>query len=113
MASDGEDSTQPNARNHRHSRFTAHQKAEAVLRVLKGESAEAVSAEMEVTIGRLERWKDIFVAAGSAELTKKRDETRIWSAKYSKAIKQWAWLLVALVGIVSALVFLMQRESPE
>lgn len=97
----------------RHSRFTSRQKTEAVLRLLKGESAENVSRELGVTIGRIERWKDRFVAAGSAELARRQDHKQGWAAKHSQAFRQWLWLLLTLIGTVTVLVLLMQRGSQE
>src|SRR5258708_31457446 len=53
-------------------RFTSREKVSAVLRVLQGESVDIVSAELGVPAGRLERWRSDFVAAGSAELSKRK-----------------------------------------
>lgn len=101
-------STSP--RDRRHSRFTSHAKTAAVLRLLKGESVETVSDELGITIGRLERWKDRFVSAGSAELAKRTDvPSNRWVAKHLGSIWQWMWLLAALVAIISILTVFMQR----
>jgi hypothetical protein len=100
-------------RDRRHARFTSHEKTDAVLRLLKGESADSVSQELGVSVGRIERWKNTFVAAGSAELAKRKgDSSKSWS-KYSGTIWQWMWLLVALVAVVSMLVLFMQRGPQE
>lgn len=99
---------------HRDVRVTSHEKTDAVLRLLKGESVEAVSHELGVTVGRIERWKSSFVAAGSAELAKRKDiPSKSWAGKYSGSIRQWMWLLFALVAVISILVLLMQRGSQE
>lgn len=99
-------------RNHHHARFTSHAKTDAVLRLLKGESVETVSDELGVTIGRLERWKDTFVSAGSAELAKRTDvPSNRWVAKHFGSIWQWMWLLAALVAIISILSLYMQRGT--
>lgn len=99
--------------DHRHARFTSHEKTAAVLRLLKGESAETVSEELGVSVGRIERWKSSFVAAGSAELAKRKDiSSKSWVAKHG-SIWQWVWLLVALVAVISLLVLFMQRGSQE
>ena len=98
----------------RHSRFSSHEKTDAVLRLLKGESVETVSQELGVTVGRIERWKSSFVAAGSAELARRKDDpSKGWRAKHSRAVWQWMWLLVALVAVISMLVLFMQRGSQE
>jgi hypothetical protein len=98
---------------HRHARLTSHEKTDAVLRLLKGESAETVSQELGVSIGRIERWKSSFVAAGSAELAKRKDvPTKTWVTKHG-SISQWVWLLFALVAIITMLVLFMQRGPQE
>ena len=100
--------------DHRHSRFTSHEKIDAVLRLLKGESVEAVSQELGVSPGRVERWRSSFVAAGSAELAKRNDvPSKSWVAKHSSSIWQWMWLLLALVAVISILVVFMQRSGQE
>lgn len=100
--------------NHRHARFTSHEKTDAVLRLLKGESVETLSHELGVAIGRLERWKNSFVAAGSAELAKRKDvSSNTWATKHLGSIRQWMWLLLALVGIITILAVLMERGPGE
>jgi len=99
---------------HRHERVTSRAKVDAVLRLLTGESAEAISQELNVSVGRIDRWKDRFVQAGSAELARRTDEpSKGWMAKHSGSVWQWIWLLVALVALVTFLVVFMQRGSPE
>jgi hypothetical protein len=49
-------------------RFTARGKAEAVLRLLKGEEPSAVAGEAGVPVDELFRWKDIFVRSGDRAL---------------------------------------------
>jgi hypothetical protein len=73
-----------------------------------------VSQELGVSIARIERWKNSFVAAGSTELAKRKDDSsKNWRTKHLGSIWQWTWLLIALVGIISFLVLFMQRSSPE
>jgi hypothetical protein len=98
----------------RHARFTSHAKTDAVLRLLKGESAETVSQELGVSISRVERWKNSFVAAGSAELAKRKEvHSKSWAARHSGSIWQWMWLLLAFVGVISLLVLFVQRGGQE
>jgi len=100
--------------DHRHARFTSHEKTDAVLRLLKGESVETVSEELGVSSSRLQRWKESFVAAGSAELAKRKDvAAKSWASKHSRFIWQWMWLLLALVAVISILVVFMQRGGQE
>src|ERR1017187_7723207 len=95
----GEQPVSPESREyHRHELITSRAKTDAVLRLLKGESVETVSQELGVTIRRIERWKNSFVEAGSAELAKRkgRASSKSWAAKHSSSIRQWIWLLLAL-----------------
>jgi hypothetical protein len=97
-----------------HVRFTSHEKTDAVLRLLKGEAVETISQELGVSISRIERWKSSFVAAGSAELAKRKDaRPKSWAAKHSGSIWQWIWLLLALVAVITVLALFMQRGGQE
>lgn len=49
-------------------RFSARRKREAVLRLLRGESLEAVSRELGVTAARLSQWRDAFMDSGTQGL---------------------------------------------
>jgi len=49
-------------------RFSARCKREAVLRLLRGESLEAVSRELGVTAARLSQWREAFVESGTQGL---------------------------------------------
>lgn len=49
-------------------RFSARRKAEAVLRLLRGEELDAVSRELKVTAATLAQWRDEFTLAGEAGL---------------------------------------------
>ena len=100
--------------DHRHARFTSHEKTQAVLRLLKGESLEVVSRDLGASVSRIERWKSSFVEAGSAELAKRKDvSSKSWATKHSGSIWQWMWLLLALVTVISILVVFMQRGGQE
>lgn len=100
--------------DHRNVRFTSHEKINAVLRLLKGESVEIVSRELGVSVSRVERWKGRFVAAGSAELSKRTDDpSKGWVGKHSVRIWQWIWLLVVLAGVTAVLVALVQHRGQD
>lgn len=49
-------------------RFSVRRKTEAVLRVLKGETLDAVSRDVGVTAARLASWRDAFIASGTCGL---------------------------------------------
>jgi transposase-like protein len=55
-------------------RYTAKRKAEAVLRLLKGEDLDTVSRELGVTAATLSEWRDAFLAGAEANL-KSREPT--------------------------------------
>jgi len=57
-------------------RFTASRKREAVVRILRGESLEAVSRDLSVTAARLSQWRDEFLAAGEASLRSRASDER-------------------------------------
>ena len=117
MKSGDHQSTAPESRqsqSHRHERIATRAKIDAVLRVMAGESIESLSRELNVTVYRIERWKNTFVEGGSAELSKKKDvQTENWASKHAKTIQQWMWLLFAMIIVISLLVLYAGKNSPE
>jgi hypothetical protein len=92
-------------------RFTSRQKVDSVMRVLRGESVDSVSAELGVSIGRLERWQNKFVAAGTAELSKRKSPvTENWFAAQFGVVLRWTGLLLALAVSIAVLALLLQRS---
>lgn len=70
-------------------RWTASKKAEVVMRLLRGESIDALSREFIVTVDALHRWREDFIAGGIAGLKGKTlKEVRI--AALEKKIGQQA-----------------------
>lgn len=70
-------------------RWTASKKAEVVLRLLRGESIDTVSRECVVSVEALNRWREDFIAGGTAGLKGKTlDQVRI--AALEKKIGQQA-----------------------
>lgn len=55
-------------------RFTAKRKADAVMRLLKGEDLDTVSRELTVTAATLSEWRGAFLAGAEANL-KSREPT--------------------------------------
>ena len=49
-------------------RFTAKRKADAVLRLLKGEDLDTLSRELGVTAATVSAWRDAFLAGAEANL---------------------------------------------
>jgi transposase-like protein len=57
-------------------RFSSRRKMDAVLRVLRGESVDAVSREIGVTAGSLAGWRDDFLSGGQANLKSRLADAR-------------------------------------
>ena len=55
-------------------RWSATRKREVVLRLLRGESLDAISREIGVEVYRLERWRDRALAAMDAGLKERSDD---------------------------------------
>lgn len=55
-------------------RFTAERKAEAVLRLIRGETLDAVSRDLGVTASKLAQWRDNFVLGGKLNLRSRRED---------------------------------------
>jgi transposase-like protein len=55
-------------------RFTAKRKADAVMRLLKGEDLDTLSRELGVTAATVSAWRDAFMAGAEANL-KSREPT--------------------------------------
>lgn len=54
-------------------RFSARRKADAVLRLLRGEDLETLSRALGVTAARLSAWREEFLAGGTAALKTRHD----------------------------------------
>ena len=52
----------------RDQRFSARKKREAITRLLRGETLDALARELGVTAATLSEWRDTFLAAGEAAL---------------------------------------------
>jgi transposase len=73
-------------------RWSSGKKAEAVLRLLRGETLDTVCRECKVTVEALTRWREDFIAAGVAGLKgKSLEEVKI--AALEKKIGQQAMML--------------------
>lgn len=57
-------------------RFSSRKKAEAVLRVLRGEDLDTLSRELGVTAARLSHWREAFLAAGQSSLKSRETDAR-------------------------------------
>jgi predicted RNase H-like nuclease (RuvC/YqgF family) len=57
-------------------RFSARQKTEVVLRLLRGEVLDLLSRELGIPAARLATWREAFLAAGQEALKKQPLESR-------------------------------------
>jgi len=57
-------------------RFSAWQKTEVVLRLLRGEALDLVSRELGLPAARLATWREAFLAAGQEALKKQPRDSR-------------------------------------
>ena len=70
-------------------RWSARKKAEIVMRLLRGESIDALSRECVVTVATLSQWRNEFIEAGIAGLKgKSLDDARV--ATLEKKVGQQA-----------------------
>src|SRR5215211_728470 len=57
-------------------RFSARQKTEAILRLLRGEALDVLSRELGIPTARLATWREAFLAAGQEALKKQPLDSR-------------------------------------
>lgn len=57
-------------------RWSAKRKAEAVLRLLKGEDLDTLSRQLKVTAATLSEWREVFLANGLAGLKSREVDGR-------------------------------------
>jgi hypothetical protein len=57
-------------------RFSARQKTEVVLRLLRGEALDLLSRELGIPAARLTTWREAFLDAGQEALTKQPLDSR-------------------------------------
>jgi transposase-like protein len=57
---------------HGRSEFTAQQKADAVLRVLRGEKHTVLAKELNTSRERIARWESRFIEGGTSALSRRR-----------------------------------------
>ena len=91
-------------------RWTADRKADAVLRLLKGETLDSVSRELGVPGYELETWRSEFIAQGKEGLRSKprtQDDRKLDEAQ--KVIGQ----LTMEVNILKAAMELKKRSFPQ
>lgn len=86
--------------------YSPREKRDAVLKLLKGEKTGAVADEIGVSVNRLERWQERFMAGGSAALEKRREQGSLFARikGHGAEVTQWGGLLLVLTVVVFVLV---------
>ena len=95
-------------------RFSSQQKANAVLRLLKGEEAQKVAQEIDVDAERLNRWKELFLEGGKAGLEEgSRKNTGLEKQRRKRQkFLQWALIILALIlGLAALIQFVTSIQS--
>jgi transposase len=69
-------SVKGNVENGGSGRWSAKRKADAVMRLLKGEDLDTLSRQLRVTAATLSEWRDIFLANGIAGLKSREIDGR-------------------------------------
>jgi hypothetical protein len=101
--------------NRRALEFSGAEKYAAVDRVLRGEPAERVAAELHVSLHRLHRWERLFLEAGKERLARHHDHrSGFWRLAHSvRRLAPWGGLLLLLITIVyAASRFFQQGAEP-
>lgn len=94
------------------SEFTPKEKIRAVLRLLQGEDAAAVSAALGVSPERLLRWQERFLEGGRKSLLKRHDQVAIKKERKSK-LWQWVALGICLLIVVWVVTVMLGSHGAE
>jgi transposase-like protein len=83
-----------------HRRLSPEEKTRAVLRSIRGESAEALAAELRVSPERIASWESAFLKAGQAALESSKRSHQSGLKKSLHRIAPWTTLILLLFIIV-------------
>jgi hypothetical protein len=97
-------------RRPRQQHFDVDQKCAAVRRVLGGESANRVAAELQVSADRLARWERYFLRGGREALARHNDGSRWTQIRWRKAMPWVGLLLILILSVYAASRFLQAPE---
>ena len=94
-------------------RWSAKQKRGVVLRLLRGESLDAVSRELEVETSRLSRWRDAFLEGGVEALKTRRDDPAFEAlAKEKKDLQAKVGELTMDIELMREKIRRLEEQSP-
>jgi Helix-turn-helix domain len=91
--------------------FDLDQKCAAVRRVLAGENANRVAAEIQVSRNRLDRWERYFLEGGRNGIARHHDRSRLGNIPWRKLLP-WGGLLLLLIATVYAASHFLQAPEP-
>lgn len=96
----------------RHRRVSQEEKAQAVLRLIRGDQKSTVADDLAVSVDRLERWHDRFLDGGRAALARKhhKSSSGLMRAKFG-SVGQWAALLIVLTASIILLLRFLEHSS--
>ena len=91
-------------------KFDVEQKCAAVRRVLGGENANRIAAELQVSRDRLDRWERYFLAGGRQGMAKHHERSRLINIRWRQLLPWGGLLLLLIVSIYAASRFLQAPE---
>lgn len=66
-------------------RFWPEHKAEIVLRLLKGESLDELSREIQMPAGEISQWRDDFICGGKLNLKRRKEDPLEYKLKEAQS----------------------------
>ena len=86
--------------SHGHRHLSTEEKARIVLRAVRGESRDALAAELHVSADRIGTWEGIFLSGGKAALAASRARRWRGLSKLLNRIAPWSALILFLFIVV-------------
>ena len=90
--------------------FDVEQKCAAVRRVLGGENANRVAAELQVSRDRLDRWERYFLTGGRQGIAKHHERAGWFNIRWRQLLPWGGLLLLLIVSVYAASRFLQASE---
>jgi hypothetical protein len=90
----------PDMSSHGHRRLSTEEKSRVVLRVVRGESRDALAAELHVSADRIGSWEETFLSGGKAALAASRGRRWRGLPKLLGRIVPWSGLILFLFIVV-------------
>jgi transposase-like protein len=91
-------------------KFDIEQKCAAVRRVLGGENANRVAAELQVSRDRLDRWERYFLKGGQEGIAKHHERSKWFHIRWRQLLPWGGLLLLLILSVYAASRFLQPPE---